>query len=176
MTCVTFILTCSLCFLTHMMAAHYCLPVRPWGYPQWPCDSSRCCECQFTQDLVHCGSDNSTITARQRHRQSWSRVPVCFHMSACAWTLCIHCIPGVSRHRAQGCFSLFLYRCNNFHHPHVGCLCVHHSWSTAQLSKKQLRADIILRSGTVQQPFSARPGVVRGFRLGTYLNTHFHSC
>ena len=32
----------------------------------------------------------------------------------------------VLRRRAQGCFSLFFFRYNTFHHLHIGCLCVHH--------------------------------------------------
>lgn len=35
-------------------------------------------------------------------------------------------------------------------------------------NSKRLRGDIILKLSTAQQPFAARPVVVRGFRLRTY--------
>ena len=82
---------------------------------------------------AHCGFQDfhhrqtaATISER-RLRQTWSRVPVCFHLSACAWTLCMPYLLMVPRRRAQGCFCLFFFRYNTFHHLHIGCLCVHHS-------------------------------------------------
>ena len=63
----------------------------------------------------------STLSER-RHRQSWSRVPVCLHLSSCAWTLCMPRLPIVLRRRAQGCFSLFFFRYKNFSSSSIGCL------------------------------------------------------
>ena len=152
------------------------------SHPDGLCKALHCrvqCSCKYTE-----ATRLTCVNDRMRYcRNAWIRTPNKFryilHVATTGTSRPLIHI-GLGPYETTACIaehtacmhirslSSFSAVTTSITHISAACAFITRDRQLSSSNSKRLRADIILRSGTAQQPFSARPGVVRGLRLTTY--------